>query len=162
MRYLLVAVVFSVALISCGKDKFTSAPQIKFKSITPSFFSNTLTGTDFAYLTLELTDAEGDFGFAEGKDTSYVFIKNITVPPFKLDSFKFPAALSKAVKKNFKADLEIDLEGDINIPGSGVLQASNRPNPKVDTLYFEVYVKDFAKNKSNVIKTTDPLLYISR
>ena len=161
MRYLLVAIIFSVTLISCGKDKFTSAPQITFKSITSSYVFNSPQGTAPALLTLELTDAEGDFGFEDGKDTSYVYVKNITVSPFKLDSFKFPASLSKAAKKNFKADLQIDLGGDININGSGVLIPSTRPRPKADTLFFEVYVKDFAKNKSNVIKTPDPLLLIS-
>lgn len=162
MRYLFFAVIFCIVFSSCGKDKFTSAPQITFKSISSSYVYNSPRGTPPALLTLELTDAEGDFGFAEGKDTSYVYVKNITVSPFKIDSFKFPASLSKAVKKNFKADLEIDLVGDININGSGVLTPSTRPRPKTDTLYFEVYVKDFAKNKSNVIKTADPLFLIVR
>ena len=161
MRYLFFAVIFCIVFSSCGKDKFTSAPQITFKSITSPYFSNSPQGVN-PILVIELTDAEGDFGFTEGKDTSYVYVKNITVPPFKIDSFKFPASLSKAVKKNFKADLEIDLVGDININGSGVLTPSTRPRPKTDTLYFEVYVKDFAKNKSNVIKTADPLFLIVR
>ncbi len=161
MRYLFFAVIFSVIFSSCGKDKFTSAPQITFKSIASSYVSNSPFGTAPPLLTLELTDAEGDFGFAEGKDTSYVYVKNISIPPFRMDSFKFPSSLSKAVKKNFKADLEVDLTGDKTIAGSNVLFIpSTRPRPKTDTLYFEVYVKDFAKNKSNVIKTTDPLFLI--
>ena len=161
MRYLFFAVLFCIIFISCNKNKYTSAPQIKFKSISSSFVSNSPRGTPPPILTLELTDAEGDFGFTEQKDTSYVYIKNISTPPFRMDSFKFPSTLSKAVKKNFKADLEVDLTGDQNIPGSNnLLIPSTRPRPKTDTLYFEVYVKDFAKNKSNVIKTTDPLFLI--
>lgn len=156
MRYFLSAVFMLAIFLSCSKDKYTSAPQIKFKSITP-FFSNSGGGSPI--LTIEVTDAEGDIGFKDGKDTSYVYIKNLTVPPFKSDSFKFPASLSAAAGKNFKADAEILLGGD-GSAGSGVLDRTCTSGC-TDTLYFEVYIKDFAKNKSNVIKTDKPLLYIS-
>ena len=160
MRYLFFAIVALVSFTACNKDKYTSTPQIKFKSITSPFFSNDLFGKPI--LTIELTDAEGDFGFKEGKDTSYVFVKN-TRPPFKLDSFKFPSALSKAIKKNFKGDVEIDLRGD-GTSGSNALPGpppAGVRRPYTDTVYYEVYVKDFAKHKSNVIKTADPFLYIT-
>ena len=160
MRYLFFAFIACLAFTACNKDKYTSAPQIKFKSITSPFYSNSL--FDKPILIIELTDAEGDFGFKEGKDTSYVFVKN-TRSPFKLDSFKFPSTLSKAIKKNFKGDVEIDLRGD----GTGGSNALPGPpptsqRPYTDTVYYEVYVKDFAKHKSNVIRTSDPFLYITR
>jgi len=158
MRYLLVAVIFSVGFISCGKDKFTSAPQIKFKSITSPYFSNSPNGIN-PILIIELTDAEGDFGFEEGKDTSYVYVKNVKAP-FKLDSFKFPAALSKALKNNFKGDIEVNLLGE-GTGGTSALPGlpTGAARPYRDTIFYEVYVKDFAKNKSNVIRTADPILY---
>ena len=158
MRYLLVAVIFSVGFISCGKDKFTSAPQIKFKSITSPYFSNSPNGVN-PILIIELTDAEGDFGFEEGKDTSYVYVKNVKAP-FKLDSFKFPAALSKALKNNFKGDIEVNLLGE-GTGGTSALPGlpTGAARPYRDTIFYEVYVKDFAKNKSNVIRTADPILY---
>ena len=99
MRYLFFAFVACVVFTACNKDKYTSAPQIKFKSITSPYKVNNTT-QDFATLIIELKDAEGDFGFTEGKDTSYVFVKN-TKSTFRLDSFKFPSALAKAVKKKF-------------------------------------------------------------
>ena len=155
MRYLLFLFVACVAFTACSKDKYTSAPQITFKSITSPYKVNS--SQDFAILIIELTDAEGDFGFTEGKDTSYVFVKN-TKAPFRLDSFKFPSALSKAVKKNFKGNVEINLSGS----GTGGTNAvPSIPIGKVrDTVYYEIYVKDFAKNKSNVIKNTDPFIII--
>ena len=48
---------FCVVFSSCGKDKFTSAPQITFKSISSSYVYNSPQGTPPALLTLELTDA---------------------------------------------------------------------------------------------------------
>ena len=154
MRYLLFAFIACAAFTACNKDKYTSAPQIKFKSITSPYKVNNTT-QDFATLIIELTDAEGDFGFKEGKDTSYVFVKN-TKAPFRLDSFKFPSVLSKAVTNNFKGDVEI------NLAGSGTGGTNAVPSIPVgktrDTIYYEIYVKDFAKNKSNVIKNTDPFI----
>jgi hypothetical protein len=99
---------------------------------------------------VHVTDGNGDLGFNEGKDTSMIFVKNITTA--RLDSFILPD-LSSVAGKNFEADIEVSL--------FNVLGASTRPRPKVDTLYFEVYVTDFAKNKSNVIVSGDPLFYIS-
>lgn len=159
MRNLFIIVICFVAFISCGKDKYTSAPQIKFKSITSPYLDNSPRGVN-PILVIELTDAEGDFGFAEGKDTSYVYVKNVKAP-FKLDSFKFPAILSKAVKKNFKADVETNLLGE-GTGGTSALPGlpAGARRPYTDTVFYEVYVKDFAKNKSNVIRTGDPLFLI--
>ncbi len=159
MRNILLAAITLSFCISCSKDKYTTAPQIKFKSITPSVLNTPGPPSSGPKLTIEVTDAEGDFGFKPGEDTSYVFVKNLTVPPFKLDSFKFPAALAGATGKNFKGDVEISISGD-GTAGSGVLAGSCSTSNCTDTLYFEVYVIDFAKNKSNVIKTEKPLLFI--
>ena len=159
MRYLISAVFVLMIFISCKKNKYTTVPQITFKSITPSFHSSSILPPDQGpKLTIEVTDAEGDLGFSDNKDTSYIYVKNITVPPYKSDSFKFPASLSAATHKNFKAAVDVALEGDAT--HGGVLDRTCASGC-TDTLYFEVYLKDFAKNKSNLIRTDKPLLFIS-
>lgn len=154
MKRIVFTVLAGAFLCACNKDKFTSVPQIKFKSIAPNVWrSDNLSLTDGPVLTLQLTDAEGDFGFSDGQDTSYVYVKNLTIPPFDTDSFKFPD-LSQAVRKN--------LDVELNVLITDALAVSNNPNrPYTDTLFFEVYVKDFAKNKSNVIVTPEPVYYLS-
>ncbi len=148
MRYILLLAVVVVGFSACKKDKFNTVPQIKFKSISPNtWLSTNLDPTQGPILTINLTDAEGDFGFNDNKDTSYIYVKNITVP--KLDSLKFPVLTGVKTK-----DLDVDL--DINL--RSVLLASSTL-PHTDTLQFEVYVKDFAKNKSNVI-IAGPVYYV--
>ena len=139
-------------IFSCKKDKFKTEPQISFKSIKPSRVSSSITRTDpdLPFITIHVTDGNGDLGFREGKDTSRVYIKNLLTS--KTDSLLLPD-LSGVAGKNFEADIEIGL--------FNVLGVSNRPRPKVDTLFFEIYVTDFAKNKSNVIISDEPLLYVS-
>ena len=151
MRQVILSVAFAAFCVSCNKNKYTTAPQIKFKSITSSFSASNTNVLESPMLTIEITDAEGDIGFKDGKDTSYVYIKNLTIPPFRLDSFKFPKSLSAVTGKDFKADVDIAFRS--------LLASSSNAAPYTDTLFFEVYVKDFAKNKSNVIKTDKPLLY---
>ena len=145
---------FSILFFSaCKKDKYTTAPQISFKSISPNAFSsnNTILESEFApKLTISVTDAEGDLGFKLNQDTAKVFIKNLLTN--NLDSFNFPD-LHRSAGKNFKADVTINLFNALECRNSGP------PRPRTDTLYFDVYVTDFAKNKSNVITTSDPVYY---
>ena len=151
MRYSLVFTIVILFLSACNKDKFTTAPQIEFKSISPNVVDNTSASP---ILTIHITDAEGDLGI-NAKDTAFVYMKNLLTNTF--DSLPFPD-LQAVAKSNFKADVDIDI--------NKVLKCKTRPgNPPplhTDTLYFQIYVKDFAKNKSNVIITNDPVYFICR
>lgn len=152
MRNTIIIFIISLLAVSCGKDKYTSEPQIKFKSVSPNQVrSGVIIGSpEIPLITLSVTDAEGDLGFKTGKDTSYIFIKNLLVN--RLDSFVLPD-IESVTTKNFQADIRINT--------FDVLRGSTRPRPKVDTLYFEIYIKDFAKHKSNVITTADPIYYVT-
>ena len=152
MRNTCLIALLSLIISSCSKDKFKNEPQIKFKSIKPDRVSSGITRDNLGIpeLTVTVTDANGDLGFKAGKDTSYIFVKNLTTN--KQDSFLLPD-LSAATSKNFEADIAVTL--------FNVLGGSSRPRPKTDTLFFEIFVRDFAKNKSNVIVSSDPLYYVS-
>lgn len=151
MRYTLLISIIALFLISCNKDKYTSAPQIVFKSFRPNEGSNYDNFNNQPVMVLEITDAEGDLGFINGKDTAKVYIKNMLTS--KLDSIIFPD-LQAVRKSNFKATIEIGL---FSVMGGRNLPSNQRPYQ--DNLQFEVYVKDFAKNKSNVIITNQPFTY---
>ncbi len=153
MRYSLLIVIAILFFTACKKDKFTTAPQISYKSINPDYyFTNFTNGQVMPVLTLGFTDLEGDLGFT-GTDTSKIYIKNLLTG--NIDSTLMLPSLSAASGKNFKGEIEITLDTRI------ILEGSVRPRPKTDTLYYEVYIKDFAKNKSNVITTQRPVFAIS-
>jgi hypothetical protein len=152
MRYSFLLATAILFLSACNKDKYTTAPQISYKGISPNAVNLSLTNQVAPVITLEVTDAEGDLGF-RGSDTAKIFIMNLLTG--KIDSsLRFPD-ISAVAKKNFKGDLEISVDTNI------LLEGTNRPRPKTDTLYYEIYIKDFAKNKSNVIRTTDPVFVIA-
>jgi hypothetical protein len=153
MRYTLLIALFAITFAACKKDKFTTVPQIKFKSVKPNAYLSGGTNRDLApVLTITVTDAEGDLGFKAGKDTSKVYIKNL-ITNIEDSSFLLPN-IQTAAQSNFQGDIAINLFSII----AGKPGVTTRP--RVDTLFFEVYLKDFAKNKSNVIKTGDPVFFI--
>ena len=148
MRYTLLFTIAVLFFGGCKKDKFTTEPQIKYKSISPTSVSVVSGGAD-PVLTIHVTDAEGDVGITT-KDTAFIYMKNLLTNDF--DSLPFPD-LQTAAKSNFEADVDITT--------TKVFKCRSLPGGQLhtDTLYFEIYIKDFAKNKSNVIRTDQPVYF---
>lgn len=153
MRFAALLFITIILFTACKKDKYTTVPQITFKIFSPNQGSNYSDASNEPIMVLEITDAEGDLGFVPGSDTAKIYIKNLLTN--KEDSMNFPD-LSAAGKSNFKATIELGL---LNVLGGRNLPTNQRPY--VDTLHFEVYVTDFAKNKSNLVVTTEPFYYFS-
>ncbi|MBS1743947.1 MAG: hypothetical protein JST81_13015 [Bacteroidetes bacterium] len=142
MRVVIAILVVMLFFTSCKKDKYTSAPQIKYKSLTTNFFDNSV-GAVSPAVVFSITDAEGDLG-----DTAYIHLKNLLTG--QIDSLPFPDISGASIKKNLKADITA------SVGRLGGCFTSNPPG-RVDTMYYEIYVTDFAKNKSNTIVTGDPV-----
>jgi hypothetical protein len=140
---------FAIIFVSCNKDKFTAEPKISFNSITPNYWTSNNTGFFGPKLSFNLKDAEGDFGF-EDASISYVYIRNAADTLTPPDSLAFP---NMPITGN--RNLDIDVEVDI----VSILPPAHIPGNYTDTLFFDVFVKDFAGHKSNVIRTITPLYY---
>ena len=152
MRNILFFAFLLLAFTACKKDKFSTEPQIKFKSVDPNVAS-TLIGSVIPAITFSITDKEGDIGQKPGLDTAYIYLKNNLTG--KSDSLPFPN-IEAAGKSSFKADVSVSI--------AKVLDCKSLPNLAlhVDTLYFDVYVRDFERNKSNVITTGAPVYFSCR
>jgi hypothetical protein len=148
MRYTLSFALCLLFFTACNKDKYTTAPQIRYKSLIPNLVNKNLVFQAMPVLKIEVTDAEGDLGLTRS-DTARIFIKNLVTG--KIDSTLMLPDLSGAANKNFKGDIDINFDTNI------ILEGTTRPSPKTDTIRYEIYIKDFAKNKSNVLTIPDPL-----
>jgi hypothetical protein len=151
MRYILFVALIIPVLAACKKDKFTTAPQISYKSLNPNTVYANLTSQPAPVITLHVTDAEGDLSFVPGSDSAWIYVRNLLTNT--RDSLQFPD-LTGVTTSKFKFDL------DIPLTSNNLIKGGPRPRPKTDTLYFEVYITDIAKNKSNVIVTQDPVYFI--
>ncbi len=148
MRYPLLFTISIFLFTACKKDKFTTAPQIKFEKLSHNAIDLSINSAT-PIITFSITDAEGDLGL-NSKDTAFIYMKNLLTNTF--DSVPFPD-LQSAGKNNFKANVDVTI--------TKVIKCKSQPgNPlHTDILYFEFYVKDFAKNKSNVFTTPDPVYF---
>lgn len=151
MRYFIACALFAFVFSSCKKDNYTTAPQIAYISVNPNYVDGRVTNTPDARVNFEIRDGEGDIGLNAGKDTSFIYMRNLLTNDE--DSLRLFPDLTTVTTKNFKAVISASL--------GKVTKCKPRPGGgyHTDTLYFEIYVRDFKRNKSNVIKTTDPVLF---
>jgi len=150
MRKIICIISLLFFFASCKKDKFTTAPQIEYVKLRNNVIDSRDFTATYPVLTFNITDAEGDIGFKVGTDTSFIYVKNLLTG--FADSLSFPD-LETAGKSNFDAEVDLDLKKFVKcrtLPGTPL---------HTDTLYFEIYVKDFEKNKSNVITSGDPVYF---
>jgi hypothetical protein len=135
----------TMALISCGKDKYTTKPQLTFKKSE----SQDVSRGGFIRFFLEITDAEGDLS-----DTLFLETTTTRCPQSNRKlSYLIPPFPTST---NTKAELEITfvngvfLQGYVPFPGP----ACGRP----DTTTFKFWVKDKAQNISDTVQTDKPII----
>ena len=129
-------------VISCGKDKFTTKPQLKYKSASATKIS----GSQILTIKLDLTDKEGDF-------TPFLGVKKTVAgcPTSNyLDSAKFSVPDEFIKTKSTHGELNIILDrtnrgsNSCFLPGGAV-----RP----DTTVFSFWTRDKAGNVSDTAFT---------
>jgi hypothetical protein len=143
MRLLLFLLVSGILFWGCEKDKFTTAPQLRFKSVN----TDRLQIGERLQITLEFTDAEGDI-------SDSIFVEQVPDPRcatgggFKA-MYKIPGF---PVAKNLKGDILITY-------GYRVSPQLREPLCNFsDTCFFRFMLKDKAQNRSDTISTSRIIL----
>ncbi len=145
MRNTILTALVSLLVFGCNKDKFSSTPQIKFKS----FNTKELQYGQVLQVKLSFTDSEGDLS-----DSIYVEqrSRNCAGTTFKE---MYPLPVFPQVK-NSEGDLLISYGYRVqNFPS---LQETQCDLP-IDTCYFLFMLKDKAQHMSDTIQTEDFYLY---
>ena len=135
---LLLILVLTLIVMACNKDKFTTEPIVKVKSISPG----TVNSGDVIVLKSKFTDDEGDL------DSVYVVYKwyngNTVV---KNDTIRYPVSLMNIPSKLREADLNVTFEYNTNN------NPDLRPLPGVSlrdtTASFGLVLIDKASHRSN-------------
>lgn len=141
MRYLLLFFVF-VILAGCNKDKFTTKPQLKIKSVN----STDISGSQDLVIVLDLTDKEGDYStfFAVKKTVNACPTGNFTDSSL----FLLPQNFIDTKKKEGEVTVTLDrIHRGANTclaPGGGV---------KVDTAIYSFWTRDLAGHASDTVST---------
>jgi hypothetical protein len=141
--YLLLA----AAVVSCGKDKFETKPQIKVKSIS----TKEVTRTRPLNVILEFTDKEGDVS-----DSLFIIRQRLNSSnpvtlgalPYKIPTF--PKSMEGEFEINFDYDRDLTLNLEpIRIPGS------NPSRNEADTMRLKIVARDIAGNSSDTLILED-------
>jgi hypothetical protein len=135
MRYTILFSIIILLLFSCNKDKYTTIPQLKYKSANKKVFGS----GDVIQFTLTFTDAEGDL-----EDSLYVekFEPKCVNSRFK-QLYKIP---SFPTSKNQSGEITVTYGYNVsNLPPILGPQCLNRN----DTCVFKFVLKDKAQNKSD-------------
>lgn len=134
MRNTILFSIFFLFLISCNKDKYTTIPQLKYKSANKKVFSS----GDIIRFTLSFTDAEGDL-----QDSLYVekFEPKCVNSRFK-QLYKLPTF---PTGKNQAGEIIVTYGYNVASYPPILGPQCNRN----DTCVFKFVLKDKAKNKSD-------------
>ena len=142
-NYSLFFVLALVFLIACGKDKFTTKPQLRIKSVSTDVVP--INGS--VTFTIEFTDKEGDI-----KDTLFIgkVRLNKKVVPTIRDSFFYVIPPYPDTKKgDFIVNLNyIAIQSAIIAP---TIPGTNPPQKESDTLLVKFVARDRDGNKSDTV-----------
>jgi len=137
-------------LISCLKGtQYPDEPEIEFISTVFTDSVDLLGNQSFlGVITFGFTDGDGDIGIRQGDTTKNMFVLQIGIKngqnqvPTDL-SYGIPYVTPSGQNKNLRGEIDVD----VNIPNP-----LGNPYP-FDSVFFEIYIEDRAKNQSNVITT---------
>lgn len=155
---LLILCVISVA--SCRKDKFSSAPTLKLKSVSTEYVPLALDGqpAPFVQFVLEFTDAEGDLAtmpVAIQKISSSFPCPDGSVNPNVLDSTNYKIDSLLPAMKDLKGEIVITLDraSDLNA-------IACNDNDTLENATFKFWLTDQAGNVSDTV--TAPIIKIQK
>lgn len=132
----------------CGKDQFTTAPQLEFKEAE----NYTVPRGGLIKFTLQVTDKEGDL-------TDSIFIATKTTrctPSNRQLRYLMPAF---PITANSKAEIEITFVNGQFVPGYVALPGPACGRPDTTTFYF--WIRDKAKNVSDTVQTDKPIIILN-
>lgn len=149
---LLVSITILAIGSSCNKSGGNSPiPYIEFRGLSPdSIRSNSF---DTAYLAFHFSDGDGDLGNDATKGEYDVFLRDLRDANFDTMKYAFPKIPADAIDPIDG----VSGYGVVAILGNTLAPRQDSIHYLQDTVVFEMWVKDKAQNRSNIIRTT-PLI----
>ena len=139
MRNTILIAVICLVIISCNKNKFSTTPQIKFKSVN----TKELRRGEIIQFKLSYTDSEGDL-----QDSLYVEKYGINCINSRYKAYYFLPDFPTV--KNSEGEIIVSYGyGVSNYP---LIQAPQCPG-KNDTCFFRFMIQDKAKHKSDTVNS---------
>lgn len=147
-------VLLSVLSTSCKKKKKGSViPSIGFIELTPNTVRSG-NSEDTVFIRFKITDGDADLGNTIGSNLADIYVKDSR--DTTENGYYFPTIPKEVLANNAGVTGECTLKVYASL---FLIKRSDIAHENGDTLHYDIYVKDRAQHKSNVIKTPD--IYIT-
>lgn len=161
MKALKYTLFLSIAMIiACTKPPdYSDTPEIAFISFSKNTMQQGSGFEDETTLTISFTDGDGDIGIGDG--TPSIFFKDLR-DGSEFITFVAPEIPEQGIGNGISGEMFIKVNTTCCIHPDTLQDDgcnSNFSEYPIDTLVYEVYIKDRAGNKSNVIQT-DPIFLL--
>lgn len=132
------AISFFIIILSCNKDKFTTVPQVRINSISPTTVFNG-----------NIIDMKGDYTDQEGDlDSALIVYKWYNgAAVVKKDTFRYSFTALDLPAKTKEADIVINFQYNTSNPNGFVTLPG--VSPRDTTASLGLILIDKAKNRSN-------------
>jgi len=158
MQRLLIIILFLLLLLgSCIKEKeFPLEPYIEFRSFTKVMIPPDTIGSQLI-ISIRFTDGDGNIGLFD-YETEYPYDYNYFLDIFHLVEGTPQLIVLPDTTFTFNGRIPMILEDIGESPAEGVIEYSLdypllRSFLITDTIAFDIYIKDRALNRSNIIRT---------
>lgn len=142
----------SVTFATCiSPPDYPIEPQIAFSSMTKTVMRQGYGSEDSVYITLSFTDGDGDLGSAgSSKDSLNVYITDKRNNKPVEQTYRIPYVPEAGAKNGISGEIKFLMYTTCCLS----LEPCRLPPPRaMDTLVYEIYIKDRAGHKSNAVKT---------
>ena len=150
--YLLLSVAFATCI---RPPNYPVEPQIEFVGMTKTTMKQGFGSEDSVYFTLSFTDGDGDLGGVSGKDSLNVFITDKRNNKPVEQTFRIPFVPEAGAKNGISGEIRFLMYTTCCLSLEPCIATPVRPT---DTLVYELYIKDRAGHKSNVVQTKPIIL----
>lgn len=120
-------------------------PKIEFVRMSKNTMKQGNTSSDSLRLTLSFEDGDGDIG---SNDSLNVFLTDTRQSGATPEAFRMPLVPEQGAKNGISGEISLLVYTTCCLPTCE--PSLNKP---VDSLFYDVYIKDRAGNKSNVLRT---------
>jgi hypothetical protein len=150
--YLLIFVAFATCI---RPPNYPVEPQIAFSNMTKNVMRQGYGSEDSVYISLTFTDGDGDLGGTSGKDSLNVFITDRRNNKPVEQTYRIPFVPEAGAKNGISGEIKFLMFTTCCL---SLEPCRPRPSKPIDTLVYEIYIKDRAGHKSNAVQTQPILL----
>jgi hypothetical protein len=148
---------FVVALNSCiNAPDYPDEPVIEYVSMSKTTLTQSNLNVDSLFLTFSFTDGDGDLGHEATDTARNIYIRDLRTGKFQ-DRFKSPYIPEEGIGNGITGEIQLLLFTTCCLFPDNIPPCSAPPQYPLDTVIYEISIRDRAGNFSNKI-TTEPII----